>query len=84
MDAVTRWERVEAGPGKSCSYIYTVSTKLTVEQTTEIAKSIRAKLRAEPGMKPFFDAGVTINFKYLDTAGKPVFILPINAATLVY
>ena len=28
-DAVTRWDRVEAGPGKSCAYIYTVSINLT-------------------------------------------------------
>jgi hypothetical protein len=76
-DAVTRWDRVEAGPGKSCAYIYTVSINLTDSQKEEIKKSVTAKLRAAPDTKAFLDTGVTVWFKYYDAAGKSVLEFPV-------
>ncbi len=77
-DAVTRWDRVEAGPGKSCAYIYTVSINLTDSQKEEIKESITAKLKATPDTKAFLDAGVTVWFKYYDAAGKSVLEFPVT------
>jgi hypothetical protein len=77
-DAVTRWDRVEAGPGKSCAYIYTVSINLTDSQKEEIKKSVTAKMKADPATRAFFDAGVTVWFKYYNAAGKSMLEFPVT------
>ena len=78
INAVTRWDRVEAGPGKTYAYIYTVSIDLTDSQKEEFKKSVTAKLPDVPEMRSILDAGVTVWYKYYDAAGKCVFEFPVS------
>jgi hypothetical protein len=71
-DAVTRWDRVEAGPGKTCTYIYTLSINLDDSQKEEVKRTVTAKIKAIPEMKTFLDAGITVWFKYRDASGKSI------------
>jgi hypothetical protein len=72
VDPVTRWDRVEREQGKSFSYIYTVTTPLTDEQKRDLRSGVSQRALAAPEMKPIFDAGVTVWYKYYDPGGKKV------------
>jgi hypothetical protein len=77
-DSVTRWDRVETGPGKTCSYIYTWSFVPTESQKDEIQKKLVAQIRALPQMQPFLAAGGTVWFKYYDAKGKSILEVPVT------
>jgi hypothetical protein len=70
IDALTRWDRVEAGPGKAYSYIYTVSKNLTDSEKQRLKQDVTGKALALPELQPTFSAGVTVWYKYYDTSGK--------------
>ncbi|MGA2501391.1 MAG: hypothetical protein ABSH20_26930 [Tepidisphaeraceae bacterium] len=72
VDSATRWDRVEAGPGKTYSYIYTVNIGLSADQKTQLQNSVGQRALASPEMKPIFDAGVVVWYKYLDQSGNKV------------
>ncbi|MFZ1935884.1 MAG: hypothetical protein WCB27_10205 [Thermoguttaceae bacterium] len=70
MDAVTRIDRVEAGPGRSLSYKYTISKTLTDAQKTQLKQTVTRQALNNAQMQPLFDAGVTFCYKYYDSTGK--------------
>lgn len=72
VDPFTRWERVEPGQGKEYSNIYTISTKLTDAEKRLVQDAVTHQTLANPELKSLFDAGITIWYKYYDSAGKCV------------
>ncbi|MGD0517221.1 MAG: hypothetical protein ABSA26_06760 [Thermoguttaceae bacterium] len=78
IDAFTRWDRVEAGPGKSYSYVYTLSRKLSDPEKQDITKKVTARALAMPDMQATFAAGVTVWYKYYDDAGNIVLAFPVK------
>ena len=78
FDKVTRWDRVEAGPGKAYSYIYTLSMVPTEEQKRVLVETITRKALATPDMQPIFAAGVTVWYKYYDSSGKKLIEFPVK------
>jgi hypothetical protein len=70
IDAFTRWDRVEAGPGKSYSYMYTIGKTLSESEKRGLQAQITSRALATPEMKPIFDDGVTVWYKYHDGAGQ--------------
>jgi hypothetical protein len=69
VDPVTRWDRVEPGPGKAFAYVYTITGELSPQQKTALQSEVRRRALAAPEMRPFFDAGVTVWYKYRDSKG---------------
>jgi hypothetical protein len=69
MDAVTRIDRVEAGPGRSLSYKYTISKTLTDAEKAQLKQHVTRQALDNAQMQPLFDAGVTFWYKYYDSAG---------------
>ena len=79
VDEVTRWDRAEAGPGKSYSNIYTLSLdQLSKEQEQMLKEGVTHKLLALPETKAVLDQGVTIWFKYYDASGKLLLEFPVS------
>lgn len=78
MDPVTRWERVEAGPEKSCSYVYTVNKSLTDAEKQAVRDSVTSKVATLPDMQRLLAAGATVWFKYYDPSGKSVLEFPVK------
>ncbi len=72
IDELTRWDRVEPGPGKAYSYIYTLSEQLTEEEKRTIREITTGEALAAPDMQATFEAGVTVWYKYYDTSGTKV------------
>jgi len=72
VDPVTRWDRVEVGPGKSYAYIYTLSQDLTPAEKTALQQRVTSQALASQEMKPIFQAGVTVWYRYYDKAGNKV------------
>jgi hypothetical protein len=70
VDAVTRWDRVDPGPGRQFAYIYTISAPLSDQDKRTVQSTVTQKALSEPAMKTFFDNGVTIWYKYYDSKGK--------------
>ena len=70
VDEFTRWDRVEPGPGKAYSYIYTLSMDLTEEEKREVVENVTRRALDTPEMQATFAAGVTVWYKYFDTSGK--------------
>jgi hypothetical protein len=73
LDPLTRWDRVEAGPGKDFSYFYTIGKNLTEGEQQSLKDNVTRQTLSSPEMKPVFDAGVTVWYKYFDKDGKKVF-----------
>ena len=73
MDAITRWDRVEAMPGKTLIYIYTLSRNLTNQEKQTVKESAKRVTRVAPGVRNDFGAGATLWYKYFDTSGNLVF-----------
>ncbi len=78
IDPVTRLDRVEAGPGKQYSYIYTLSMNLTDQQKQAIQSTTTAKALTTPEMQSIFAAGVTIWYKYYDAKGTKLLEFPVK------
>jgi Zn-dependent protease len=78
IDEFTRWERVEPGPGKSYSYVYTVSKDLTEEQKREGKEIMTRRMLANADMQATFAAGITIWLKYYDPSGRKVLGFPVK------
>ncbi len=72
IDEVTRLDRVDAGPGKSYAYNYTVSIELSDAEKRQIQENITREVLAKAEMKPIFDAGVTVWYRYFDAKGAKV------------
>ena len=72
VDEVTRWDRVEAGPGKAYSCIYTVSKPLTEEEKRAVRENTTRRALEAPDMQATFEAGVTVWYRYYDTSGTKV------------
>ncbi len=70
VDEMTRLDRVEPGPGKTYSYIYTISKDLTDQEKQAVQESTTRRALAAPEMQTIFSAGVTVWYKYHDAAGK--------------
>jgi hypothetical protein len=73
IDQVTRWDRVEPGPGKAYSYIYTLSRNLTEAEKSAMIDNTTRKALAASDMQATFAAGVTVWYKYYDASGKEIF-----------
>jgi hypothetical protein len=70
IDRVTRLDRVEAGPGKSYAYIYTLSvSSLSATEKNQLQANVTSKALDAPEMKSIFDAGVVVWYKYFDAKG---------------
>jgi Zn-dependent protease len=78
IDKVTRCDRVVPGPGKAFSYIYTLSRELTEEHKRALRENTTRRALAAPSMQAMFDAGITVRYKYYDSAGKEVFEFPVR------
>jgi len=72
VDKFTRWERLEPGPGKTYSYIYTLSIVPTEEQKRVMRETVIRRALALPDMQATFAAGITVWYKYYDSSGKKV------------
>jgi hypothetical protein len=72
LDEFTRWDRVEAGPGKAYSYIYTITKSLTDSEKQSLKENVSRQALATPEMQAIFAAGITVWYKYYDTSGKCV------------
>ena len=72
IDEATRWDRVEAGPGKTYSYVYTVNKHLTEEEKRAVRENTTRQVLAAPDMQATFAAGVTVWYRYYDTSGAKV------------
>jgi hypothetical protein len=72
IDDVTRCDRVEAGSGKSYSYIYTLGKSLNDSEKQQIQDTVTQQALGNPGMQSIFNAGVTVWYKYYDPAGNKV------------
>lgn len=73
VDEVTRWDRVEPGPGKAFTYIYTVSMDLTPEQWKQAQTEITQQVLTMNDMKELFDAGVVVWYKFCNQSGAKVY-----------
>lgn len=74
VDEETRLDRVEAGPGRTLNYHYTLITTGREDLDLEAFENVlREQLieqyRDHPGMKPFRDEDVTLVYIYRDKAG---------------
>ncbi len=78
IDAITRLERLEAGPGKAYSYVYTLLQNVTDAQKQQVRETTTRKALATPEMQPMFKAGVTVWYKYFDATGKKVLEFPVR------
>ena len=78
IDAVTRLDRLEVLPGNAYSYCYTLNTNLTDAQKQQLQETTARKALAAPDMQPIFKAGVTVWYKYFDSAGKKVLEFPVK------
>jgi hypothetical protein len=72
IDEFTRWDRVEAGPGKAYSYIYSVTKDITNAEKQVLKENVSRQALAMPDLQATFAAGVTVWYKYYDPAGKCV------------
>jgi Zn-dependent protease len=70
LDKITRWERVEPGPGKSYSNVYTLSKVLTETQKRALTENTTRRALASPEMRTTFAAGITVWYRYYDTSGR--------------
>jgi hypothetical protein len=66
IDAVTRLERIEAGPGKAYSYVYTLSTTLDDSQKQQIREMTTLARRwphrkCSPCSRPESQSGTSIS-----------------------
>lgn len=78
LDVVTRCERVEAGPGKRMSYIYTLSVDFDDDQQKLLTEQTTQRALVDPNLQPAFSAGVTLWYKYYDKSGKLMFEFPVR------
>ena len=78
VDEVTRWDRVEAGPGKKFSYIYTVRINPTEVQKRAVKDAVTGKTLANPQLQLALSEGVIFWHKYFDASGKKVFEFPVS------
>ena len=69
IDDVTRWDRVESGPGKTITYHYTISAALSDDAKRVLQENTTRSTLANPEAKVYLEAGVTIRFKNHDTNG---------------
>jgi Zn-dependent protease len=69
IDEITRCDRVELGPGRSLSFVYTVSKDLPEEQKRKLTEDIRRRMLAASSLRPLFAAGVSMWHKYYDPTG---------------
>jgi Zn-dependent protease len=70
IDKVTRLDRVEPGPGKSYSMVYTLSQGLTEAQKRALTENTTRRALASPEMRTTFAAGITVWYRYYDTSGR--------------
>jgi Zn-dependent protease len=70
IDKVTRLDRVEPGPGKSYSNVYTLSQGLTEAQKRALTENTTRRALASPQMQATFAAGITVWYRYYDTSGR--------------
>jgi hypothetical protein len=70
VDAITRWDRVEPGPGKSYSYVYTLSKQPTEQEKQTMTERVTRQALATPDLQATFAAGVTVWYKYYDQSGR--------------
>ncbi len=73
VDSITRLDRVEVGPGKAYSYNYTLSVIPSAAEKQLLQKGVTQRVLASSEMKPIFDAGVVVWYKYSDSSGNKVF-----------
>jgi hypothetical protein len=78
VDRYTEWTGIEAGPGKVCTYHYTVSVDPSELDLQLLERDVKQKALATPEMQPMFRAGVTIWYKYYDQSGKKFCEFSIN------
>ncbi|MGO9337830.1 MAG: hypothetical protein ACLPY1_10015, partial [Terracidiphilus sp.] len=78
VDEVTRWDRVEAGPGKTFSYIYTLRVNVTEAQKRAVKDAVTGKTLANPQLQLALGEGVIFWHKYFDSSGKKVFEFPVS------
>jgi Zn-dependent protease len=78
IDPITRFDRVETGPGKTISFIYTLTRDLTEEQKQAFKQDSIRRALAVPDMQATYSAGVTVWYKYYDPSGKIVLEFPVT------
>jgi hypothetical protein len=78
VDAATRLERIEAGPGKAYSYVYTLGANLTDSQKQQVRETVTHNALSTPDMQPMLRAGVTVWYKYFDATGNKVLEFPVR------
>ena len=76
-DAETRVDRATAGPGRQLTYHHTMinldrkNANLAIFNG-EFTNGLRAKICANPGMKPIFANGVTLVYSYRSRDGQQI------------
>jgi Zn-dependent protease len=78
IDMITQCERVAAEPGKTLSYIYTLTTAVTETQQNLFRTAATRRALAAPELQAILAAGVTLRFKYFDSSGKLIFEFPVK------
>ncbi len=74
VDAETRLDKTEAGPGKTFTYQYTLINRTKSELDIEklnaaLRHGIVKGYKTDPAMKVFRDNGVTMHYRYNDKEG---------------
>jgi hypothetical protein len=76
VDSDIRFDRVEAGPGRKCSFIYTVRrvprNDLSDEDMQSYKDYVIRNALADHTSQALLADGVTFWFRYFDTSGKQV------------
>jgi Zn-dependent protease len=78
IDEVTRLDRIEPGPGKAFSYVYTVTRDMPEEQKPAMVENSTRRTLAAAEMQGIFSAGVTVWYKYYDTSGGLLLAFPVK------
>ena len=81
VDAITRLDRIEAGPGRAYAYVYTLGRDLSDSDKQQIREATTRQALALPELQPTFKAGVTVWYKYFDGAGNKVLEFPVRGQT---
>jgi len=78
IDETTRLDRIVAGPGKMYAYHYTIRTQLDDEQKQQLREVVAQQALATKEMRPIFNAGVTVWYKYFDSQGRSIVEFPVS------
>jgi len=73
IDESLRCERVEVGPGRRFSYVYTVTKPLTNQQKQSMQEAAKRRALTDQAMRTMLAMNVTIRYVFYDTSGRTLF-----------